>query len=242
MGRHALVVGGTRGIGAAVSRALAASGRDLVVTFASDEESATRIGEDIRRSSGRTVHTLRADVADLASVGLIEEFLAKDDISLDAVVIVAGVTSRQAFGSIQTDDWNAVLTANVTFPVMLLQAIADRIQPGGAVVLTGSSMGIHPHSVSLAYGVTKAAVHALAGNLVKVFAPRGIRVNAIAPGFVETDWHATKTEEHRRSIEGKIALGRFADPDEIAAAYLMAVDNPYLNGAVIPIDGGYSYR
>src|SRR5690606_30188639 len=72
--------------------------------------------------------------------------------------------------------------------------------------------------------------------------PRGSRVNAIAPGFVETDWHATNTEEHRRSIEGKITLGRFADPDEIAAAYLMAVDNPYLNGAVIPIDGGYSYR
>ena len=113
---------------------------------------------------------------------------------------------------------------------------------GGSVVFTGSLMGIEPHSVSLAYGVSKSAVHALVKNMVKVFVPYEIRVNAVAPGFVDTEWQLTKTEEIRRNIERKVSLGRFCKPEELAEVYKMLIENNYFNGEVVVVDGGYSYK
>jgi 3-oxoacyl-[acyl-carrier protein] reductase len=77
---------------------------------------------------------------------------------------------------------------------------------------------------------------------VKFLAPRGIRINAVAPGFVDTEWQKNKPSEVRRSIESKIALGRFCDPDELAALYALLIENSYINGEIIIADGGYSYK
>jgi len=85
-------------------------------------------------------------------------------------------------------------------------------------------------------------MHALVQNLVKFMAPYKIRVNAIAPGFVDTDWQKTKPAEIRRNIENKIALERFCDPDELAEIYKLIVENNYLNGEIITVSGGYSYK
>ena len=82
----------------------------------------------------------------------------------------------------------------------------------------------------------------VAQNLVKFMAPYKIRVNAIAPGFVDTDWQKTKPAEIRRNIENKIALERFCDPDELAEIYKLIVENNYLNGEIITVSGGYSYK
>jgi 3-oxoacyl-[acyl-carrier protein] reductase len=103
-------------------------------------------------------------------------------------------------------------------------------------------MGIEPHASSLSYGVTKSAVHALTQNLVKFMVPYQLRVNAIAPGFVDTDWQKNKPEDVRRNIENKIALGRFCMPEEIAEVYQMLIENKYFNGEIITFDGGYSYK
>jgi len=96
--------------------------------------------------------------------------------------------------------------------------------------------------MSLAYGVTKAAVHALTQNLVKFLAPYNIRVNAVAPGFVDTEWQKNKPLEIRQSIESKIAMGRFCTPEEVAGIYKMLIENTYINGSIIVADGGYSYK
>lgn len=132
--------------------------------------------------------------------------------------------------------------ANVHFPVFLLQRIVGFINKGGSIVFTGSLMGIQPHSVSLVYGVTKSAVHALVKNMVKFLVPYELRVNAVAPGFVDTEWQKTKPAEIRRNIENKVSLGRFCDPEELAEVYRMLVENSYFNGEVIVVDGGYSYK
>ena len=131
---------------------------------------------------------------------------------------------------------------NVHFPVFLLQRIITRIKKGGSVVFTGSLMGIEPHSVSLAYGVTKSAVHSLVKNLVKFLVPYEVRVNGVAPGFVDTEWQKNKPAEIRRNIERKVALGRFCDPMEVAEVYKMLIENSYFNGEVVVVDGGYSYK
>ncbi len=103
-------------------------------------------------------------------------------------------------------------------------------------------MAVLPHGTSLAYGVTKSAVHALAKNLVKCFEGKNVNVNAIAPGFVETEWQKDKPIEIRNNICNKTALRRFATVEEIADAVKFCINNPYVNGSIIEVSGGYCYK
>lgn len=242
MEKYALITGGTKGIGKAVAACLAEAGYHLVLTYASDKEAAEEAAEALRRTYDRDVHILRADNSDSGSIDEIDRYLAGRFLTLDALIFNAGLTCRDPFEKISPVEWERVFYANVHFPVFLLQRIIGRIREGGSVIFTGSLMGIHPHSVSLAYGVTKSAVHALVKNLVKFLVPYKIRVNAVAPGFVDTEWQKTKPAEIRRNIENKLSLGRFCEPAELAQIYKMLVENNYFNGEIIVADGGYSYK
>ena len=188
------------------------------------------------------VSILRADISDRNTIGVIDSFLEENRLRLDGLVFNAGMTCRDPFEELSFEDWDRVCFANIHFPIFLLQKIVGRINKGGSIVFTGSLMGIQPHSVSLAYGVTKSAVHALVKNMVKFLVPYELRVNAVAPGFVDTEWQKTKPAEIRRNIENKVSLGRFCDPDELAEVYKMLIENSYFNGEVVVVDGGYSYK
>ena len=103
-------------------------------------------------------------------------------------------------------------------------------------------MGLNPHATILSYGVTKSAVHALAKNLVKEFEGTGTTVNAIVPGFVDTPWQKNKPEEIKQNIYRKTAIHRFASIDEVVDAYRFCIDNPFVNGSLIEVNGGYSFK
>ena len=242
MDKWVLITGGTKGIGRAVANCLAKAGYQLILTYASDTKAAEATCTTLRQAHGVRVELLRADITDPRAVDEINAFLRGAERRLDALVLNAGITCRDPFEQIQPADWLRVFQANVHFPVFLLQRIVDLLNEKGSVVFTGSLMGIEPHSVSLAYGVTKSAVHALVKNLVKFMAPNGLRVNAVAPGFVDTEWQKTKPKEIRQNIERKVALGRFCDPDELAEVYKMLIENSYFNGEIVVVDGGYAYK
>ena len=242
MDKWVLITGGTKGIGRAVANCLAKAGYQLILTYASDTKAAEATCTTLRQAHGVRVELLRADITDPRAVDEINAFLRGAERRLDALVLNAGITCRDPFEQIQPADWLRVFQANVHFPVFLLQRIVDLLNEKGSVVFTGSLMGIEPHSVSLAYGVTKSAVHALVKNLVKFMAPYGLRVNAVAPGFVDTEWQKTKPKEIRQNIERKVALGRFCDLDELAEVYKMLIENSYFNGEIVVVDGGYAYK
>ena len=242
MGKQALITGGTKGIGNAVAECLAKSGYDLLLTYASDTERAKRVQSDLQGKYKINVEILQADASDMGQIEVINSFLEKGNILLDALVLNAGSTCRDSFEKLQMEDWQRVFTVNVHFSVFLLQRIINHIRPGGCVVFTGSLMAIEPHSVSLAYGVTKSAVHSLVKNLVKFLAPYQIRVNGVAPGFVDTEWQKNKPAEIRHNIERKVSLGRFCEPEEVAEVYKMLLENKYFNGEIVVVDGGYSYK
>ena len=109
-------------------------------------------------------------------------------------------------------------------------------------MFTGSLLGDIPHATSLSYGVSKSAIHALVKNLVKFMAVKEIRVNGVAPGFIDTEWQKTKAPEIRKRIENKIALKKFGTPDNIRDLVLHIIDNEYINGTIIRIDGGYNFE
>lgn len=242
MEKYALITGGTKGIGKAVASCLAKAGYNLLLTYSSDTSSAEQIQKELAEQYGIKIYILKADIADYSSIDSISQYISTQAIQLDALIFNAGLTCRDSFEEISLQDWEKVFFANVHYPVFLLQKIIGSIKKGGSVVFTGSSMGIHPHSVSLAYGVSKNAVHSLVQNLVKFLTPYHIRVNGVAPGFVDTEWQKTKPAEIRRNIENKISLGRFCDPDELAQVYKMLIENSYFNGEVVVVDGGYSYK
>ncbi|MCD7937819.1 MAG: SDR family oxidoreductase [Tannerellaceae bacterium] len=242
MGKCVLITGGTKGIGKAVAALLGQSGYDLILTFSSDEETAVVVRTALSERFNVSVSVLRADITQPAAIQTIDNFLVTEQIELAGLVFNAGLTCRDVFEDIRPEDWERVFFANVHFPVYLLQKIVSRLTKGSSVVFTGSLMGIYPHSVSLAYGVTKSAVHALVKNLVKFLAPYQIRVNGVAPGFVDTEWQKTKPAEIRKNIENKVALERFCLPEEVADVYKMLIENSYMNGEIVVIDGAYSYK
>jgi 3-oxoacyl-[acyl-carrier protein] reductase len=143
---------------------------------------------------------------------------------------------------LSNEEWEAVMQVAVNSHFYLIRDLFDMIPCNSRIIFIGSMMGILPHATSLPYGVTKSAVHALAKNLVKDFAGTGTTVNAIAPGFIETDWQKEKPQQIRDNINSKTACGRFGETAEVVAAIDFCIDNAFVNGSIIEVHGGYCYK
>jgi len=235
--KYALVTGSVKGIGLAIATELIKNDYFVYMHYAHDDKSADAVSFPKDR-----YHIIKADLSDTAAVATIANTIKNDKISLDCLVLNAGTTCRESFNDIDYDGWNAVMNVNVNSSFFICQKLYPHIIDSGCIVFIGSDMGIYPHAVSNAYSVSKAASHMLAQTLVKNFAERNIRINTISPGFIDTDWQKDKPQWLRESIESKIALKRFGTPEEVADACLFIIENNYVNGSILQIDGGYNYE
>ncbi len=247
MRRKAIVTGGTKGIGKAIVEMLLREGYDVTATYAHDALSAEKCAKEWRDISDG-FEIMRCDQSDSGKVRLFTDRIKKAHTHIDCLVCNAGTTLRKSLTEMSDKEWERVMQVNVNSNVYMIRDLYECLVPTsedrqhGSVVLIGSMMAVCPHGTSLAYGVTKSAVHALARNLVKCFEGKNVNVNAIAPGFVETEWQKDKPEEIRNNICEKTALKRFASVEEIADAVRFCVNNPYVNGSIIEVSGGYSYK
>ena len=239
--KNAIVTGATKGIGLAIARMLLSEGYSVTVTYAHDDQSAAECAGQLSQISDNydIVKVNQADKTQMAA--FIADFKEKKQ-HVDCLVCNAGATLRQELVSIEDEAWEHVMNVNLNSNVYMIRDLMDNFPPDSRIIFIGSQMGLHPHGTSLAYGVSKAAVHALALNLVKCFEGTGTTVNAIAPGFVETEWQKEKPKQIRENICAKTALKRFADVDEIAEAVKFCVRNQFVNGSIIEVSGGYNFK
>ncbi|WP_195282608.1 SDR family NAD(P)-dependent oxidoreductase [Harryflintia acetispora] len=240
--KYAVVTGSTKGIGKAIATKLLIEGYFVFVNYAQDEEAAA---EFLKEMSGfkNQIHMIKCELASSESVSRFAIEVLKITKTIDCLVLNVGATDRTTFFSIDSKKWNYVMDVCLNAPFFLIQKLGMSLRPNrGNIIFIGSILGEYPHAFSLAYSVSKAAVHQMAKCLVKEFAPMGITVNAIAPGFVETPWQAQKSDDIKESIKSKIALHRFAEPEEVAELCWHVINNRYINGSILEISGGYCYK
>ena len=239
--KTAVVTGCTKGIGAAIAELFINKGCKVCGCYSGDEENAHVFLEklDGKKSNCSLV---KVDLSTRSGIDSFIEFVKNKCDTIDYLVLNAGMTDRTPFQSVSHDMWDKVMNLNLNAPFFIVQGLNDIIQKDGRIIFIGSVLGSFPHAMSISYAVSKAGIHQLAKNLVKEFADRKITVNSVAPGFVDTPWQKAKDPQHRKRIEDKTALKRFAEPEEIAHLCWEIVENPYINGSVLKIDGGYDYK
>ncbi|PYC74545.1 3-oxoacyl-[acyl-carrier-protein] reductase [Streptomyces tateyamensis] len=234
MSRSVLVTGGNRGIGLAIAQAFAEAGDKVAIT--------SRSGEVPEALAKHDVLAVRCDINDTAQVdAAFTEIEAKNG-PVEVLVANAGITKDVLMLRMTEEDFTSVVDTNLTGTFRVVKRASAKMLRArkGRVVLISSVVGTTGSPGQANYAASKAGLIGFARSLAREFGPRSITVNVVAPGFVDTDMTAVLSDERRAEIVSGVALGRYAQPAEIASTvrFLASDEAAYITGAVIPVDGG----
>ncbi|WMY11274.1 SDR family NAD(P)-dependent oxidoreductase [Paraburkholderia phenoliruptrix] len=235
-GKVALITGGSKGIGRAIALAYGKRGIAVALTYMSDEDSAQDVVQEIESGGGRAV-AIHADVRDEASVETMVTD-ARDALGqIDILVNNAGVTMPKAWEKITTDDWNTIVSTNLTSAFLTTQQVVpEMVSRGWGRVIILSSVAaqlggvVGPH-----YAASKAGLIGLAHGYASVLAKTGVTVNAIAPALIDTGMLAGNPNIKKELIP----VGRFGESDEVADVAVLLARNGYMTGQTINVNGGW---
>jgi 3-oxoacyl-[acyl-carrier protein] reductase len=240
-GRTALVTGGSRGIGRAIALALAEEGADIAVNFVSSEQAARELIAQIEKTGRRGI-LAQADVSDFPDTFRMAQDVLKAFGHLDILVNNAGINSDKTFVKMDHASWRKVLSINLDGVFNCTKVFVDQMlkQNYGRVVNITSVIGQIGNFGQANYAASKAGVAAFTKSLAKELAGKGVTVNAVAPGFIETEMVDNIPDKVKNRLLDQIPLKRFGSADEVARAvtYIVSSDGDYITGAELSINGG----
>ena len=239
-GKVALVTGASRGIGAAIARRLADDGAAVAITYASSPEKAAEVVKGIESSGGKAI-AIQADGANADAVRAAVAKTVADLGGLDILVNNAGIAVIKPLADLTDEDFDRTYAVNVKALFVASQEVAKHLPEGGRIIHIGSvNSDSAPFPGLTAYSMSKAAVAGMTRALARDLGPRGITVNNIQPGPVDTDMNPA-TGPFADTLRGLMALGRYGHGDEVAGlvSYLAGPDGGYVTGANLKIDGGF---
>ena len=237
----AVVTGAGRGIGHAIALRLAQEGA-RVASVSRTEANAQKTAQEINALRANAAKAYAVDVADHSAVQKIGAAILEEFGRVDILVNNAGVTRDSLSMRMSVEDWDTVLNTNLKGAFNFVQAMMRTMikQRSGRIINISSVIGLIGNAGQANYAASKAGIIGLTKSLARELASRGITVNAIAPGLIETDMTGVLSDEVRQSILQKVPLGRLGQPDDIAAAvaYLASAEASYVTGQVLTVDGG----
>nr|BAJ52686.1 putative 3-oxoacyl-ACP reductase [Streptomyces sp. TA-0256] len=242
-GQHVLVTGGTRGIGRAVVLALAGAGADVITCHRQDSEEAQSLARELKELPGDH-HLVKADVGDPDDVERLLDACKSRFGTLDTVVNNAGVISHVPFAELPLAEWQRIIAANLTAPFLVVQKALPLLSENASIVNIGSRVATVGLPLRAHYTASKAGVIGLSRSLAKELGPRGVRVNVVAPGVIETEEAARLDPQEYEALQQRYrhmtALGRLGLPAEVASVvtFLASPASAYLTGEIIHVDGG----
>ncbi|MCB0416238.1 MAG: 3-oxoacyl-[acyl-carrier-protein] reductase [Bdellovibrionales bacterium] len=240
-GELALVTGASRGIGRSIAVALAKAGAEVIVNYVNSADKAKAVCDEIAAEGGRAM-PLKFDVSKPEEIKAAVDTVLKDGKNISILVNNSGITRDGLSMRYSTEDWDNVLDTNLRGAFFTTQALMRNMTKArkGAIVNVSSIVGIMGNPGQAAYCASKAGLIGMTKSLAKELAPRNIRVNAVAPGYIETEMTDKLTEEQRQAMLKYVPLGRVAKPEEVAHAvvFLASSDASYITGQTLIVDGG----
>ena len=240
-GRIALVTGGSRGIGAVISRELGAAGAHVAVNYARDAESAGAVCAAVREAGGEAT-AIQGDVSTAEGAAALVETVESDVGPIGILVNNAGITRDDLIMRLSEEDWRDVIDTNLSGAFFTCRALSRPMlkRRAGVIVNITSIVGVHGNAGQSNYAASKAGLIGLTKALAKELGGRGIRVNAIAPGYIATELTEALPDQAREAILSNTPLGRLGEPDDVARAvrFLCSDAAAFVTGEVLAVDGG----
>ncbi len=240
-GKNAIITGGVRGIGKAIAEEFAKRGANVFLTYRSNDEAAALVKEELS-VYGTAVEVMKADASNFEEAGAAVAKAIASFGSIDILINNAGITKDKLLMRMSPEDFNDVLDTNLSGSFYFIRHIVPHMikRKEGRIINISSIVGVKGSAGQANYSASKAGVIGLTLSAAKELGRRGITVNAIAPGYIETDMTGVLTDEQKEKYLEVISLGRIGKPEDIAraAAFLASDDASYITGQVIGVDGG----
>lgn len=240
-GKTAIVTGGSRGIGKAIALKLASEGANVVVNYTRSADKALEVVEEVK-ALGVEALAVQADVSKSEDVKNLLDETSKAFDSIDILVNNAGITKDNLLIRMKDEEWDDVLNINLKGSFLTTKLIGKKMmrQKAGKIVNVTSVVGIMGNPGQANYSASKAGVIGLTKSSAKEFASRGININAVAPGFIETEMTAVLGEEVLDNYKKTIPLGKLGEAEDVANAvlFLCSEESKYITGQVLVVDGG----